>query len=103
MTSVAYEPMKKLTRLEKKRMQSAQYYADPEYRAKHLAYVKAKVTCPACNVQVARCNVSKHKRTQPHQHCQALYDKAQRKSSREEQLQLIRSMFVQLQAEMIQE
>jgi len=42
------------------------YDSDPAYRAKHLAYVSEKVTCP-CGTKTSRCNMSKHLKSQKHQ------------------------------------
>ncbi len=44
-----------------------EYYANPEYRRRHLDEIMAKVECPVCNSKVARCNMSKHSRTKKHQ------------------------------------
>jgi hypothetical protein len=44
----------------------SKYYKNPEYRVKHLSYCKEKITCPSCNVLVARCNYGHHKKTQKH-------------------------------------
>jgi hypothetical protein len=43
-----------------------EYYEDPEYKKRHLAYISEKVKCPVCNISIARCNMSKHKRTKKH-------------------------------------
>lgn len=42
------------------------YYADPEYRRKHLAYISERVKCNDCGIETARCNMSKHKKTVKH-------------------------------------
>ena len=39
---------------------------NPEYKAKHMAYIKAKVTCEGCGASIARTSVSKHKLTKAH-------------------------------------
>lgn len=39
------------------------YYADPEYKAKHLAYMKTKVPCKICGHMVQRSNMSHHAKT----------------------------------------
>jgi hypothetical protein len=46
------------------------YYADPEYKKRHLAYVLEKVECNICNTMVARCNMSKHKNSMRHKRIQ---------------------------------
>ncbi len=43
------------------------YYADPEYRRKHLDRMKEKVECPDCGHITARANLTKHKRSKVHQ------------------------------------
>jgi hypothetical protein len=43
-----------------------EYYSDPEYKAKHLAYVKAKIVCPVCNKLVSRSNLGHHNKTEIH-------------------------------------
>lgn len=43
-----------------------QYYADPEYKSKHLTYIKEKISCPGCGAMVMRCNLSKHKKSKIH-------------------------------------
>jgi len=43
------------------------YYANPEYREKHLNYIKQKVECSLCKVMVARANMPAHKKTKKHQ------------------------------------
>ncbi len=42
------------------------YYDDPEYREKHLKYMKKKVQCK-CGTITARCNMHHHKKTAKHQ------------------------------------
>lgn len=42
------------------------YYANPEYRKKHLEYISGKVQCPQCETMVARCNLSKHRQSMKH-------------------------------------
>ena len=43
------------------------YYADPIYREKHLAYMKVKVPCPdGCGTITGRCNMHHHRTTQKH-------------------------------------
>ena len=49
----------------KKKKTFADYYSKPEYKARHLAYVRAKVTCK-CGKLVQRCNMTKHCRTKKH-------------------------------------
>lgn len=43
-----------------------EYYADPAFKARHLARMKEKVICMACRCQVKRCNMGHHKQTQKH-------------------------------------
>lgn len=50
------------------------YYSDPEYRRNHLAYMSVKVECLVCKTMVARCNMTKHKRTLKHQRIQQVID-----------------------------
>ena len=70
-----------------------EYYEDPSYRARHKAYILAKVNCPACDVPVARCNMTKHKRTKKHEKAmsfqtelRAVYEAALRLLSKGNQL-----------------
>jgi hypothetical protein len=42
------------------------YYKDPDFRAKHLHYIKQKVDCE-CGATVSRNNMSHHKQTKKHQ------------------------------------
>lgn len=41
------------------------YYQDPEFRERHLNYIKEEVECE-CGMQVARCRLTKHKKTKNH-------------------------------------
>jgi hypothetical protein len=41
------------------------YYADPEYREKHLKYMREKVEC-SCGRTVTRGNMATHKKTKMH-------------------------------------
>lgn len=50
------------------------YYSEPNYRRKHLDYVLTKVECKACKTMVARCNMTKHKKTMKHKRNQDLVD-----------------------------
>ncbi len=43
-----------------------EYYADPEYKRRHLARMQEKLECPTCNVSISRSNMSKHKKTKHH-------------------------------------
>jgi len=43
-----------------------EYYADPEFKKKHLAYVKEKVMCD-CGKEISRSNMSAHVKTKLHQ------------------------------------
>ena len=43
-----------------------EYYADPEYRRKHQAYMKTKISCPECGRVTVRSNMAAHKRTLRH-------------------------------------
>ena len=43
------------------------YHSNPEYKKKHLDYVKKKVYCHECGVFVSRCNLGHHKATKKHQ------------------------------------
>jgi hypothetical protein len=42
------------------------YYSRPEYREKHLQYVKQRITCKICGGAVQRSNMSKHNVTELH-------------------------------------
>lgn len=42
------------------------YYINPEYKEKHLTYIKEKINCPGCGALVMRCNMSKHKKSKVH-------------------------------------
>lgn len=42
------------------------YDNDPEFREKHLSYLKEKIECPGCGRQVIRCNLTRHKQTSIH-------------------------------------
>lgn len=50
------------------------YYADPEYKKRHLAYVLEKVECKVCQTMVSRCNMSKHKSSMRHKRIQQVLD-----------------------------
>lgn len=41
------------------------YYADPEFREKHLKYVMEKTNCQ-CGKMVARCNLGRHRKSKVH-------------------------------------
>jgi hypothetical protein len=56
---------KELPQDPKKKKTFADYYSKPEYKARHLAYVRAKVTCK-CGKLVQRCNMTKHCQTKKH-------------------------------------
>lgn len=43
-----------------------EYYADPEFKARHLAHLKADVLCTDCNCYVKRYNVGHHRKSQKH-------------------------------------
>lgn len=42
------------------------YYRDPEYKERHLKYMKKKVLCECCGVYVARNNMCHHRKTKKH-------------------------------------
>jgi hypothetical protein len=42
------------------------YYADPEFRRKHLARMQEKVECKVCGAIISRSNMSKHTNTTRH-------------------------------------
>lgn len=50
------------------------YYADPNYKEKHLTYVKTQIECD-CGISVARVNLARHKRTVKHQKTIAIKQK----------------------------
>jgi hypothetical protein len=41
-----------------------EYYADPIFREKLKSHQKTKTSCPICNRQIARYNMSTHKKSQ---------------------------------------
>ncbi len=43
-----------------------EYYANPEYRKKHIAHMMEYVTCKICDISTSRCNMSKHRKTNKH-------------------------------------
>ena len=42
-----------------------QYYADPDFREKHLSYIKEKVECQ-CGSTISRCNTGHHRKSKKH-------------------------------------
>lgn len=40
-----------------------EYYADPKFKERHTTYIKQKIQCPCCAREVARYNLSNHKKT----------------------------------------
>lgn len=42
---------------------TTKYYSDPEYRAKHLLYMKQKIPCKICGDMIQRSNMSHHNKT----------------------------------------
>ncbi len=53
------------------------YYADPEFKKRHLSYMAVKVKCPGCGFTVCRSNMTKHKRTIRHRSIEAIKEKMQ--------------------------
>ena len=49
-----------------------EYYANPEYRKRHLAYISEKVECPDCGFMVVRCGLARHKTSKKHEKAMAL-------------------------------
>ena len=43
-----------------------QYYANPEFREKHLTDMKCKLPCSGCGFVTSRANMTKHKRSRNH-------------------------------------
>ena len=43
-----------------------EYYQNPEFRERHLNYLKEKVVCE-CGKTVMRCNKTRHKKSKKHQ------------------------------------
>ena len=39
------------------------YYADPEYKKRHLAHMYTKINCPDCGHLTSRSNMSKHRKS----------------------------------------
>jgi hypothetical protein len=83
-----------------KKEQSAKYYSDPFYRAKHLAYVSEKITCPACKKLVTRSHMTRHRRNPKHQPFQEQYEKEKAEKDRQEQLTFYENMLKRLQSEL---
>ena len=50
------------------------YYSDPDYKAKHNAYMVLPITCE-CSATILRCNISKHRASKKHAFMMALYEK----------------------------
>ena len=50
----------------KQSKQFKEYYSDPEFKKKHLKYIKEKVEC-SCGKQISRSNMSTHVKTKLHQ------------------------------------
>ena len=42
------------------------YYQDPDYRAKHQAYMQTKVLCKECGTLTARANMAHHRKSKKH-------------------------------------
>jgi len=42
------------------------YYANPEFRKKHIAYMMERVPCPDCHFVTPRSNMTRHKRGRNH-------------------------------------
>jgi desulfoferrodoxin (superoxide reductase-like protein) len=69
------------------------YHSNPEYKKKHLDYVKKKVYCEECGVYVSRCNIGHHKATKKHQNfCEILKLKDQLNSSESIKKELIKKI-----------
>ena len=39
-----------------------QYYSNPEFKEKHLTYMKEKVPCPDCSKNISRSHMSNHRK-----------------------------------------
>jgi len=61
-----------MTESEKKYKTFTEYYKDPEFKAKHLAYMSETVEC-VCGVSSLRCNLPRHQKTK--KHLKAMYAK----------------------------
>lgn len=60
--------MEKNQEIEKiKRKTFKDYYHDPEFHARHVAYMKEKVRCDACNVEMRRSSIYRHYKTKKHE------------------------------------
>ena len=55
------------TEEKKKYKKFRDYYADPEFKRKHLDYCMQQVECEACNRSYARSNMTKHIKSKKHQ------------------------------------
>lgn len=42
------------------------YYANPEYKKRHLEKMKEKLYCPDCDVYIGKCNINNHNNTNKH-------------------------------------
>lgn len=51
----------------KKKKRFADYYAEPEYKARHLAHMMTKIPCSGCGLITSRSNMSKHRKSRRHQ------------------------------------
>jgi len=43
------------------------YYADPEFRKRHLRYMSTKIPCPECGFVTFRSNMTRHRRSSNHE------------------------------------
>jgi len=66
--------------------QFAKYYANDEYKQKHLAHMKERVPCKLCGQLVQRCNMTHHNKTSKKHDTILVLDKL--KFSAEQLLQL---------------
>ena len=51
------------------------YYQEEAYRARHQAYMQAKILCPYCEFSLARANMTTHKRSAKHKKMVGLQSK----------------------------
>jgi hypothetical protein len=59
----------------------AEYYADPDYKSKHLMYMSQKVQCKLCGLEIIRHNATKHRATKKCQYIANIKTEAIRKVS----------------------
>ena len=56
----------KMNKENKKYKTFREYYADPEYRKKHLEYITQTVECPNCDLSCQRVAMARHRQSKRH-------------------------------------